>query len=935
MSLTGLRTHALRLDRAHARRIVAFALLLIVSAAGFVFALNDALDRNAVRVARENAASVIQVVQQFRNYYDSEILPYALSGGAVELSARFPEKPNTLPLPDAFLSGFNQYMGLRHLGLTVKSYQRSPHIDALSAPLDDFARQALEAMKKDSSQPFIRTEPRADGRVWLRYAVADHVDSSCVNCHRALPEAPDFGWKAGDMLGILEIQQPIPVVDVWDRSSVWLVSFSAFFLLAGFLVFAFSARGISLALERSRNLSEALAQANEHLKTELQEKKAIAENLRFHELQQSTLFDSVLEGIVLADRNGTIIEVNRAMNHLFGYAPGELPGRNVSILIPDSLVGQHLAGLAAYRPEKPSNVIGRVVRLEGKRKDGTIFPITLALNEVHVGDLLFFSGVFTDIGVQVEHERELKRARDTALESVRLKSEFLANMSHEIRTPMNGVIGMTGLMMDTPLTPEQRDLMQTIERSSEQLLTIINDILDFSKIEAGKLEITNTRFSLLRALEESLELFAERAEAKGLEFGCVLGSRIPAEVEGDEVRFRQVLHNLISNAIKFTDQGSVCVRVKAITGNELEVSVIDTGMGIPEEKQHLLFHPFSQVNGSITRQFGGTGLGLAISYQLVELMGGRIGCRSAEGQGSTFFFTVAFPAVPGCGPAAPEQLGNASVLYLGKSMLVKETLSGWGVQLGSAEDTAAAMRALQRGTWRLALLDAAGRPDAEVAAEVEDLRCHAGQFGLALPKLCLLLGRRHHLADSQPVAGQPALYRPLRLSAFLDALGGIKAAKAGAGPAPVANAPDQPRAPAADTPPSVPERRFAGRNVLVVEDNAVNQKLAEALLKKFGINVATADNGQAALDLLMRQPFDLVFMDCQMPVLNGFDATERWRVMEMEGRSLKGNQRLPIVALTASAMEGDRERCLKAGMDDYLAKPIRRIELQGKLEQWL
>jgi len=533
----------------------------------------------------------------------------------------------------------------------------------------------------------------------------------------------------------------------------------------------------------------------------------------------------------------------------------------------------------------------------------------------------------------VKHNRDLAESRAAAEAANLAKSQFLATMSHEIRTPMNGVLGMAELLRGTGLNAQQRRFTDTILRSAQALLAVINDILDFSKIEAGRLELESVAFDPRELVEETAVLLAERAHHKGLELLVDLGPGLPGALQGDPARLRQILVNLVGNAIKFTERGEVVIRLRLLEQDaktvRLRVAVSDTGIGIAPADQAKIFESFTQADGSTTRRFGGTGLGLAISKRLVGLMGGELKIESAPGVGSTFWFTLALAHVEAVlrPTGLPRvDLQNMRVLVVDDNATNREILhhqlSGWGLHetgvTSGAEALAALRQAAQAGTaYDLAILDW-HMPEMDGLELARQIRADP-----VLNALRLLMLTSSGPSDGGPQAAAAGIDRylpkPVRQVELHDALCRL------AQPAAPATDPVTHRSALLGKPP-----RFGGR-VLVAEDNPVNQEVALAMLENLGCQVVVVGDGREALDALVREPFDLVLMDCQMPVLDGFSATAAWRQRE----SAADSQRVPIIALTADVIKGVRERCWAAGMDDYLSKPFEQAQLVAVLDHWL
>jgi PAS domain S-box-containing protein len=634
-------------------------------------------------------------------------------------------------------------------------------------------------------------------------------------------------------------------------------------------------------------------------------------------------------GILVLDSEQKVQLCNSAFEKLFEYLPGEIVGKSITSLF--SGVELLLEGHRLALDETPINLAARVQRRDQSFIDVEVHTVGLMVN----GKLLGSLGLYQDISTRKRAEKEMQRAKDAAEEASRAKSEFLANMSHEIRTPLNGVMGMADLALDTELTPEQREYLDTVKVSADSLLAVINDILDFSKIEAGKVDLDMANFDLRDNLERILKTLSLRADEKGLELLCEIAPDVPGVVNGDSSRLDQIIINLVSNAIKFTHEGEVALKVQLQTreGNNciLHFSVTDTGIGVPLEKQAIIFDPFTQADSSTTRKYGGTGLGLTISARLVGMMGGKIWMESEGGKGSRFHFTTRMtsqgdPVVVGS-IAPPELLRSVKVLVVDDNRTNRRILDGmlerWEMNSTSVECGDEALVEISKAQiagkpYELILTDM-HMPQMDGFELVERIR-QRPEWTAPTIMMLTSAGHRGDAERCRELGITAYLLKPIRQSELREAIARVLGAREREGAIPLV------------TRYSLQDARDPETvlRVLVAEDNAINQRLAVRMLEKRGHRVTVASNGREALDALAKDTFDLVFMDLQMPEIGGLEATAAIRERE------KGTRHHQIViALTAHAIKGDREHCISSGMDDYLSKPIRPQELDQILEKYL
>ncbi len=638
---------------------------------------------------------------------------------------------------------------------------------------------------------------------------------------------------------------------------------------------------------------------------------------------QAAALESAANAIVIADCDGLITWVNPSFTRLTGFSAEEAIGQNPRILksgLHDEAFYQQMWQTLASRRVWRGEIIN-------KRKDGTLYHEDMTITSVcSDGKILHFIAIKQDISERIRSQKELAAAREAAESANRAKSDFLARMSHEIRTPLNGVIGMTELALDTKLDPEQREYLETVRKSGDALLAVINDILDFSKIEAQKLELESVPFRLRDTLDDMVTTLAVRAQQKGLELACDVSADVPDVLVGDPGRLRQILMNLVGNAIKFTRIGEVVVRVALQSESEttarLLFSVRDTGAGIPPEKLESIFQPFEQADGTITRRYGGTGLGLAIATQLSGLMGGTLSVESKPGEGSTFLFTAELQI--GDLAEAPTHVNLHALPALvvddneTNRRILEKVLGSWSIHVTTADGGTAALTAIQwaasaQNPFRLALVDSQ-MPVLDGFALIGELRKNPNTASLPVIMMTSA-GQPGDAARCRELGVAAYLTKPVRQSQLLETINAVLGI-------PETEAVPQPLI----TRHSLRAQKRS-LHILLAEDNLVNQMVAQRVLEKWGHAVRTVNNGKEALEALKSQAFDLVLMDIEMPEMDGLQTTAVVRLRE-QGTS----QHVPIVAMTAHAMKGDKERCLAAGMDAYVSKPVQVNELYEVLE---
>lgn len=635
------------------------------------------------------------------------------------------------------------------------------------------------------------------------------------------------------------------------------------------------------------------------------------------ELQKLSLVAShTSNSVIITDADGSVEWVNEAFTRISGYTPEEIIGRRPGPLLQGPETDPEVVSMVSQKLRNGESISTEILNYH---KSGKSYWINMEINPIRdpEGNIVNFIANQADITTQKVNELQLRVAKKKAEQAARAKSEFLATMSHEIRTPMNAVIGMTGLLLDSDLTEEQRDFVDTVRISGDNLLTIINDILDFSKIDAGKMDLEQQPFLLPGTVEDVLDLLSSKAQAQNLELTYEADPGVPAQIISDPTRLNQVLVNLIGNAIKFTKEGEVSLTIKEKhrfrNVSQIQFSVRDTGIGIPEEKVQTLFEAFSQVDTSTTREYGGTGLGLAISSRLVQLLGGDIWVESVPGEGSTFHFTI--------------RVKIQNDLTFNDYVVPPKALPVTGQKVLIVDDNHTNLRILQRqlNSWEIEadICDHPSKVGELVRLHQYDLiitDMHMPEIdglGLAMsltevfqentPPMVMLTSLGQSLKGQARSYFQACLHKPVRREQLYKQIQKILGS----------NQPQASRDMDTVSPDQV--RKMPEISILIAEDNLVNQKVARRMLKKLGYSSEIVANGLEAVEILHRRKFDLVFMDMRMPVMDGLEATRRIR-------EKFSSDQLKIIAMTANAMKGDREECLEAGMDDYVSKPV-KIEM--------
>ena len=989
----------------------------------------------------------LNALETIRAVYTEQVVKVANEHG-IEVTHDYLKIDNSIPLPATLTILIGDRIAELG-GSRTRLYSPYPFKwrEAEGGLRDDFQKEAWARLSADSETPFFRILTTENGH-GLRYAIADRMRPSCIQCHNEHPDSPKRGWKVGDVRGILEVEIPLGEVKAIAgrnllESTVLMVLLAVSGAVICFWVITNLTRvsseldkrvlelnAINAALdriveERTANLraigerfelavrgstdglwdwniltgevyysprfkqllgysddefSNVIAsfearlhpddhewvfrEVDAHLKHlkpydveyrlriksgEYRWFRARGQAIWNNEGQAERMAGSITDmteqhrlrerfrlaveasptALMMVHQDGRILMANSRSLSLFGYTEAELVGQLIELLVPERFRAEHPAHRDQFFKTPAQRAMGAELELLGVRKDGSEIPIKVGLSPVETADgQAVICGVI-DITDQKKTMETMRQATEAAESASRIKSSFLANMSHEIRTPMNGIIGMSQLLAQTELRSHQREYLATVDESAHILLRLLNDILDFSKIEAGKLELECIEFRISECVASASRMLSLRAAEKGLEMAGRVAPEIPDHLQGDSGRIQQVLVNLLGNAVKFTEAGEIFVNVSIESISQdvvrLHFSVSDTGIGISPDKLEQVFRPFEQAEASTTRRFGGTGLGLAISKQLVEMMHGRIWVESELARGSTFHFTAEFGVSPdqqGHEPAELSSLQDIPVLVVDDNFtnrrILSEMLKYWQMRPVLADSASSARQAIQKATEsrqpiRLILLDhhMPGEDGFHFAASLKRT-----QGSDSCPIIMISSGSLPVDADlcanhgidrfmTKPVIASELLNEVLRqFSRFAT----VK--------------PEQPSH--LDKSVTVLPRR-----VLLVEDNEINRRVALGLLRSRGHQAEVVENGKEAVERLAEQEFDVVLMDMQMPVMDGYEATALIRERE---RQTGG--RIPIVAMTAEALKGDREHCLECGMDDYVSKPISPAEMYLAIERF-
>ncbi|GAB2658648.1 response regulator [Vibrio panuliri] len=771
----------------------------------------------------------------------------------------------------------------------------------------------------------LSSEPQAADPTWPLTLMAQSISErnsgrnlQGYNDYRGVPVVGKWVWDDVLNIGItaeMDVAEAYSLLSTF-KMTVWSMLTVALVLMLGTSVFT---------MRVGTRATAALARTQVELERQVKQRTI---ELQIHSERTRNIIDHASDGIIVVDSQGTIVEFSPAAESIFGYRAAEVLS-NGSVI--DSMISPPFHRY--YQQNTPNslsqhNLVGEFV---GYSNTGDAVDLEISVSESELAGKVLYTAIVRDVTERKVAERELKLAKKKAEEATQAKSDFLANMSHEIRTPMNAIIGMSYLAMRTKLDPQQADYVGKIQVSAENLLGIINDILDFSKIEAGKLDLEKTDFDLQMSVDNLVQLVAHKCQEKGLELLIDLDPDLPTQLVGDPLRLGQVLLNLTNNAVKFTEQGEIVVKAELVSIVDKQVlaqfTVRDTGIGMTQEQISRLFQSFSQADASTTRKYGGTGLGLTISRTLVELMEGEIWVTSETGSGSSFCFTAQFERSNQKSEPlkAARKLSNISVLIVDDSDTAREILH---TLCHTLKIDAALASSAEEALEKITFAQQQSRPFDVVLTDWKmpnmdglELACQVAQNKALTAKPYMILVTAYDKDELIRQAGSTkidaCLTKPVSASTLLDTLLSVITKDHAVSQRVICDKIDLNIAP-----------EIAGAKVLLVEDNAINQQIATELLHLIGVEVVTANNGQEAVERVMSETFDIVLMDVQMPVMDGYQAT-------IKIRETYDQQSLPIIAMTANAMAGDREKCLTAGMNEHLSKPINPNQVFQALANWI
>ena len=796
--------------------------------------------------------------------------------------------------------------------------------------IEEHERSSLNIRVLDPGKSLLNlSESVTQESQWPLTLMASHINSGKTGSnlegyrdYRGVEVIGSWLWDDTLNMGVaaeVDMEESLELLIIF-RYTIWSILFISLMLVFG---------GTLFTLKVGTRATKTLARSHLELESLVNERtKALEMNMK----RTSSIIDTAVDAIIMIDSNNIILMFSPAAERTFGHKAVDVIGQSILIIIPPDYHKAHLAGMRRMVAGQAANLLNKTIQISALHKNGHIFPTDFSVSGWVENEEHFFVAILRDISERKMVEDELLHAKNEAEIATQAKSEFLANMSHEIRTPMNAIIGMSYLAMQTSLSRKQADYVNKIQSSAEALLGIINDILDFSKIEAGKLDLEEIPFNLNDTIDHLVQIISHKSQEKSLELLIDLSPDLPLDLVGDSLRLGQILINLANNSIKFTDQGEIVIKAKPIKQNDknvtVEFSVCDTGIGMTEEQLGRLFQSFSQADASTTRKYGGTGLGLTISKTLTELMQGEIWVESTSGEGSQFYFTATFGIAQKNTAhiqASPASLVDLPVLIVDDSVAAREILFTMSESLGFKPELAASgAEALEK----LKLAEQNNQPYRLVLSDWKMPHMDGIELGEKIisdgflsqpPKFVIVTAydRDEMLKKAQHINLASSITKPVCASKLLDITLRVMGETHGVSSEVQSNRLDISFAQA-----------IVGAEILLVEDNEINQQIAVELLEMAGLVVTVACNGKIAVETVENKNFDAVLMDIQMPIMDGYTATKEIRKDEK-------NINLPIIAMTANAMSGDKEKCIAAGMNDHLPKPINPQDVYKTLAQWI